>query len=82
VREEARGCYVRFVTPSTLRHAAAVGGISLTVGTRQLGAAELRELFGTTAIPTPPTEKADPETVLAEIKRLDPEAIVRLADFE
>lgn len=45
-------------------------------------AAELQELFGTTAIPTAFTEKADPETVLAEIRRLNPEATVRLADTE
>jgi hypothetical protein len=44
------------------------------------GAAKLQELFGTTALPTSFTEHAAPETVLAEIKRLNPGAIVRLSD--
>jgi hypothetical protein len=43
---------------------------------------ELQELFGTTDIPTAFTEKADPEIVLAEIRRLNPGADVRLAEVD
>jgi hypothetical protein len=43
-------------------------------------AADIQELFGTTAIPTAFTEKAEPETVLAEIKRLNPGVEVLIAE--
>jgi hypothetical protein len=43
-------------------------------------AAEIQELFGTTGIPTAFTEQVKPETVLSEIRRLNPDAEVLLAD--
>jgi hypothetical protein len=43
-------------------------------------AAEIQELFGTLAIPTAFTDEAEPETVLAEIRRLNPDAEVLIAD--
>jgi hypothetical protein len=43
-------------------------------------AAEIQELFGTLAIPTAFTDKAEPETVRAEIRRLNQDAEVLIAD--
>ena len=44
-------------------------------------APEVRELFGTDTLPTPFTLAVGAETVVAELRGLNPDADVRLASF-